>query len=95
MAYDDLFFRIHALERMLEYDILDVEVREVLELADVIESGIDKFGMPTSLYLGFINKRPLHVATVDEHEARRTEIVTVYEATLDRWEPGFRTRRRL
>jgi hypothetical protein len=79
---------------MLEYDILEVDVRQVLEHNDVIESDVDQFGMPTNLYLGFIDKRPLHVATVDEHEARRTEIVTVYEPTLDRWEPGFRTRKR-
>jgi hypothetical protein len=27
MAYDELFFRIHAIERMLEQDINEVEVR--------------------------------------------------------------------
>ena len=95
MAYDELFFRFHAIERMLEYDFLDVEVRQVLEHDEVIERAIDQFGMPTALYLGFIGKRPLHVATVDDHDARRTEIVTLYEPMLDRWHPGFRTRKRL
>jgi hypothetical protein len=93
MAYDELFFRFHAIERMLEHDISELEVREVLEHEDVIERGPDHFGMPRQLYLGIIRKRPIHVATIDEHEMQRTEITTVYEPNLDEWNPGFRTRR--
>lgn len=94
MAYDELYFRFHAIERMLEHDVLDTDVRDVLENGDVIESVTDQFGMPKHLYLGFVEKRPIHVATIDDDDAKRTEIVTVYEPTIDQWNPGFRTRRR-
>jgi hypothetical protein len=93
MAFDELFFRIHAIERMLQHDILEVEVREILEHGDVIESGADQHGMPKRLYLGFINKRPIHVATIDDEAMSRTEVITVYEANLQEWNPGFRRRR--
>ena len=94
MAYEKLFFRFHAIERMLEHDIFETDVREVLEHGDMIENRVDQFGMPAKLYLGFVMKRPLHVATVDIDELKRTEIITVYEPTLERWDPGFRTRKR-
>jgi hypothetical protein len=94
MAYDDLFFRIHAIERMLEQDINEVEVRDVLENGQVIEETMDQFGSCKQLRLHFVAGRPLHVVTVDDHSICRTEIITVYEPDLDRWEPGFRTRRR-
>ena len=94
MAYEELFFRFHAIERMLEHDISEIEVREALEHGDVIERGLDEFGMPRQLYLGILGKRPIHVATIDEHEMRRTEIITVYEPNLDQWNPGYRTRRK-
>jgi hypothetical protein len=94
MAYDELFFRFHAIERMLEHDILEIEVRDVLEHGDMVEGGVDQFGMPRQLYLGFVARRPIHIATIDDHERRRTEIITLYEPNLDEWNPGYRTRRR-
>ncbi len=94
MAYEELFFRVHVIERMLEYDISDTDVREVLECGDVIEAGPDEFGMIKVLRLGFVQRRPIHVVTIDDEASQRTEIITAYEPDLDRWEPGFRSRRR-
>lgn len=94
MPYERIFFRIHAIERMLEHDITEVEVRDVLENGEIIEDAIDRFGMSKKLYLRFA-ERPLHVVIVVDDEAERIEVITAYEPDLDRWEPGFRTRKRL
>lgn len=94
MTYNDLFFRIHAIERMLEQDISEVEIRDVLENGEVIEEATDQFGTRKLLHLRVVAGRPLHVLTIDDDEARRTEIITAYEPDLDRWQPGFRTRKR-
>lgn len=94
MTHGHLFFRIHAIERMLEQDINEVEVRDVLENGDMIEETVDQFGARKQLHLHVLAGRPVHVLTVNDEEAHRTEIITVYEPDLDRWEPGFRTRRR-
>ena len=94
MRYDHLFFRIHAIERMLEQDISEVEVRDVLENGEVIEETMDQFGARKLLHLHVVASRPLHVLTVDDDEARRTQVITAYEPDLDRWQSGFRTRRR-
>lgn len=94
MTYDDLFFRIHAIERMLEQDISEVEVRDVLENGEVIEESMDKFGARKRLHLHVVAGRPLHVLTVDDDEAHRTAVITTYEPDVDRWQPGFRARKR-
>ena len=94
MTYNDLFFRIHAIERMLEQDISEVEVRDVLENGEVIEETVDQFGARKLLHLHVVAGRPLHVLTIDDDDVRRTEIITAYEPDLDRWQPGFRTRNR-
>ena len=94
MTYEDLFFRIHAIERMLEQDISEVEIRDVLENGEVIEEATDQFGTRKLLHLHVVAGRPLHVLTIDDDEVRRTEIITAYEPDLDRWQPGFRTRKR-
>ena len=94
MTYEELFFRVHAIERMLEQDITEVEVRDVIENGHLIEQETDQFGARKSLHLHVVAERPLHVLPVDDDEARRTEVITVYEPDFNRWKPGFRTRRR-
>lgn len=93
-TYEVLFFRVHAIERMLGLAVTEVEVRDVLENGEVIEATTDQFGARKQLHLDVVAGRPLHVLTIDDDEARRTEVITVYEPDTGRWQPGFRTRRR-
>lgn len=76
----DLFFRIHAIERMLEQEISEVEVRDVLENGEVIEETTDQFGTRKLPQLHVVARRPLHVLTIDDDEACRTEVITAYES---------------
>ena len=83
-----LWFRVHAIQRMHERRISEIDVREVLENGDVIEDDGD-----SQLRLGFCDGRPIHVASSEMTGANVTVIITVYEPNLDHWELGFRTRR--
>ena len=93
MAYDQLIFGVHAIRRMFEHKITDTDVRDVLERGDIIEElTLDPHAIKR-IHMALCDTRPIHVVVIDDAEVLRTEIVTVYEPDLDRWQPGFRRRR--
>lgn len=93
MAYDELIFRVHALQRMFERGISEADVRDVLEHGEAIESYPDDAPYPSRLILGFYGDRPLHVLASDDPDVQATVIVTVYEPDRIRWDASFRRRR--
>jgi hypothetical protein len=93
MAYDELVFRVHAMQRMFERRISDADVRGILENGEVIEAYPHDLPYPSRLMLGFCDGRPVHVVASDDTDAQVTVVVTVYEPDPTKWDKIFRRRR--
>ena len=94
MAFDRLLFRIHAIERMLEHEITEVDVRDVLHSGEVIEEVGGQESRMKRLYLHHVDSRPIHVVVIDDEQVNCTIVITAYEPDLIRWEQGFRRPKR-
>jgi hypothetical protein len=51
--HERLIFRVHALQRMFQRRITEADVREILQVGEVIESYPDDTPYPSRLILGF------------------------------------------
>ena len=90
-----ILYGIHALDEMnAETELITKdEVREVGYNGEIIEDyPEDKRGHSCLLMNVTKNNRPVHVvcAPKDEYLA----VITVYAPTPDKWEPGFKVRRK-
>ena len=92
MRIDRLIFRTHALRRMFERGVSEIDVRAILEDGEVIRDYPDDRPYPSRLILGWRNGHPLHVVAA-ETTAGEWIIITVYEPTPDIWHTGFKTKR--
>ena len=82
----------HALRRIVERDIKDLEIQEAGEAAELIEDYPDDKYSPSALLLGFTAAgRPLHFQ-VSLSESSTSRIITIYEPDADEW-IDFRRRR--
>jgi hypothetical protein len=95
MRYVDLTWSREASRRMDERDVDEEVVLIVIERGEIVEE-IHRPGreLSTRVYLDHVDGRPIHVVVGHDGAAARGHVVTTYEPTLDRWEPGFRERRR-
>ena len=94
MPLGRLVFRVHAIQRMYQRRINEDIVRHVLATGEVIEEYPKDVPFPSRLVLGWIGQRPIHVVAADNEEAQETIVITAYEPDAEKWEPGFRRRRR-
>jgi len=93
MAFDQLVFRVHAIQRMFQRRIGVDDVRHVLATGEVIEEYPSDYPYPSRLVLGWCGSRPIHVVMADNAEAQETMVITVYEPDPAHWEPGFKRRK--
>jgi len=93
MAYEQLVFRVHAIQRMFQRRITDEDVRDVLRTGEVIESYPDDTPYPSRLVLGFRGPRPIHVVAADDLQAGQTIVISAYEPDPARWDEAFRRRK--
>jgi len=93
VSFKKLSFRIHALRRMFRRRISENEVRSVLATGELIEKYDDEKPYPSYLVLGFSNRRPIHVVAADNSDDKETIIITVYEPSMAKWQPGFHKRK--
>jgi hypothetical protein len=84
----------HALERMAERGIMRAEVKEALLHGERIEDYPEDYPLPSALFLGTVQSRPLHVVAAYDAGIDTAYIITAYEPSLDYFEPDWRTRRR-
>jgi hypothetical protein len=91
MPDETLIFRVHAIERMAQRSITAGDIRRALAAGEVIEDYPADLPYPSSLVLGWIGSRPLHVVSAVAPEGRI--IITVYEPDPARWQPDFKTRK--
>ncbi len=65
----------------------------MLEVGEVIETYPSDKPYPSSLLLGMVNDRPLHVVAADHPAGEVIVVITVYEPDPLRWNAAFRRRR--
>lgn len=94
MGNNRLIFRVHAIQRMFQWQIDIEDVRHVLATGEVIEDYPDNRPYPSRLVLGWLASRPIHIVAAEITDSRDTIIITVYEPDPAHWESGFRRRRR-
>lgn len=88
-----LVFRVHAIQRMFRRQISSEDVRHVLDTGEIIQEYPEDRPHPSRLVLGWRGSTPVHVVAADSTESDETFVITVYEPTLELWEPGFRKKR--
>lgn len=93
MTTPRLAFRVHAIQRMFERQVVGADVRRAAEQGETIEARPDDRPYPTRLMLGWQGSRPLHVVVADNVADNEVVVIAVYEPDLERWAPGFRGRR--
>lgn len=86
-------FRIHAVRRMFQRGIDELEVKDILEKGEIIEEYPDDTPFPSRLVLGWSALRPLHVVVADNQKSGERIVVTVYEPSPDQWDNEFKRRK--
>jgi hypothetical protein len=79
---------------MVQRRITEADILQAVGTGEVIEHYPDDLPYPSRLVLGWSGTRPIHVVLADNDAAGETIVITAYEPDLERWLPGFRTRRR-
>lgn len=95
-AEKKIFYTIHALDEMNAEDIIITtgEVRFVVFNGEIIEDyPEDKRGHSCLMFGMPDNRRPLHVVCAPKEEY--LAIITAYVPSLEKWEPDFKTRRKI
>ncbi|MCC3406928.1 MAG: DUF4258 domain-containing protein [Microcoleus sp. PH2017_10_PVI_O_A] len=81
----ELEVSVHALRRMVERNISEIEIRQVGENAIIIEDYPDDKYSPSCLVLGFTTEgKVLHVQ-VSRKESDSLKIITLYEPDANQW----------
>ena len=84
-------YRVHALQRMLEWGIDFHEIHQVLDTGQLVESYPEDVPYPSRLVCGRVGDRAIHVVAAD-HDGE-TIIITTYVPSPAQWDENF-TRRR-
>ncbi len=78
-------FSRHALKRVVERNISELEIKEVGRNAKIIEEYPDDKYTSSCLLLGFTNiERPMHIQ-VSSADTEFVKIITIYEPNEDEW----------
>jgi hypothetical protein len=93
MTERNIFFRVHAIQRMFERQILVKNVRQVLQTGEMIEDYSSDMPAPGGLILGQTGSRPIHVVMTESQKEHELVVITVYEPDPSQWKPGFRNRK--
>jgi len=86
-------YRIHAIQRMFERGIAEIDIEHVLMTGEIIEEYLDDEPYPSRLTLGFCGSRPLHMVSAENLENDEAIIITAYEPNPKRWDVSFRRRK--
>ena len=86
-------FRVHAVRRMFERRISKDDVKNAVELGEVISDYPDDKPYPSKLMLWSVGGRIIHVVVAHNTNQNEYIIITAYVPSLDIWKPGFKRRR--
>ena len=93
MENRQLVFRDHAIRRMSQRGISEVEIGVALAGGEIIEDYPEDQPYPSRLVLGWVAGRPLHLVVADNPSSMETYVITAYEPDPDLWEGDFRRRK--
>lgn len=85
-------YRQHAIKRMFERGISESDIDSVLSNGQVIEDYPNDYPLPSCLWLGYINNRPIHIVFADNLPKCERVIITVYEPNPTQWSTDFKKR---
>ncbi len=84
-------YREHAIQRMFERDIFEIDVENTIKNGEIIEEYYDDKPYPSFLVLG-LNGKPLHVVFAKNHEENEIIIITAYYPDKDKWSDDYKRR---
>lgn len=93
MVFERLVFRVHAIQRMYQRNITELEVRYVIATGETVEDYPADTPYPSRLLLGWQDNRPLHVVVADNFDEMENVVITAYEPDPDIWEGDFKRRK--
>ena len=93
MTPPNIFYRVHAVQRMFERKISEKKVRAALEAGEVIEDHSVEMPEPGKLILGFQGRRPFHIVASENVGGDEITVITVYVPDAEKWTKDFRSRK--
>ncbi len=93
MEIEKFFFTGHAIQRMFERKIDEKEIISVIRQGEVVENYPDDNPYPSSLILGEVDDKPLHVVAAFDNDTGKCYIITVYNPNPELWESDFKKRK--
>lgn len=84
-------YREHAIQRMFERDIFEIDVESTIKNGEIIEAYYDDKPYPSFLVLG-LNGEPLHVVFAKNNKENEIIIITAYYPDKDKWSDDYKRR---
>ncbi len=88
-----IIYRQHAIKRMHERSISEIEVEQAIENGTNINEYPNDTPYPSALLLGQAGDKAVHVVYADSIEEELRIVITVYEPSLEIWLEDLKTRR--
>jgi hypothetical protein len=89
-----IIFTGHARKRLFVRGISVDEVRRAIEHGENVEDYPEDKPYPSMLILGWIDQKPVHIVLARVATDGICIIVTVYSPDPQKWEPGFKKRKK-
>ncbi len=83
----------HSLRRMFERGITRASVKDVLSTGEVVEDYPDDEPYPSTLIMGLVEEKTLHVVVAYDSLNQYCMIITAYYPDTEHFEDDFRTRK--
>ena len=88
----EYIYRLHAIERMFQRDISELDVEKAVEEGDIIESYLDDKPYPSYLILHFLGTQAIHVVYAKDTDGNIV-VITAYYPDPDKWKNNFKIRK--
>lgn len=86
-------WKLHGVERLIERGIRRSDVLSCMKSGKIIERYPDDKPYPSCLIFNEDQNNPLHVVVAYDEDNLKIYVITVYEPSLDEFEPDYKTRR--
>jgi len=92
---EKILWSLHAVKKLRVEGLKKRHVEESLKACDLVEDyQTEGRPLPDCLVLGFIGDEPVHIVVAIDADFDRILLVTVYRPLTERWEDGWKTRKR-
>jgi len=92
---EKIFWSLHAVEKLRLEGVRKKEIEDSLKECIIIEDYPEKGRpLPSCLALGFIGSHPVHSVIGVDRDSDRIYIITVYKPSRERWEDGWKERKK-